>query len=160
MKSPVRHLPAMAKILIAHDFSPFGESAFDAGVRLAKDLGAGVVLVHAFQPPGPAMGVAGAPRTHDQQRAAAVLQYDGAVRLTSEWAERARGEGVDVETVAEEAEPADLVGRTAKAKDVAIVVVGTHGRTGLKRAVLGSVAESIVRQSDRPVLVVPRPAGS
>lgn len=46
------------------------------------------------------------------------------------------------------------LGRDLRA-DATIIVVGTHGRTGLKRLVLGSTAEVVVRHADRPVLVVP-----
>src|SRR5687768_13669887 len=57
------------------------------------------------------------------------------------------------------ASPADAIRSSSRSLNVDIIVMGTHGREGLSRALLGSVAESVIQQSDRPVLTV-RPIAS
>lgn len=49
--------------------------------------------------------------------------------------------------------------RVAREVDADTIAVGTHGRTGVRRALLGSIAEAVVRHSDRPIMVVPLTAG-
>ena len=67
------------------------------------------------------------------------------------------GAGRVRETVRLMADPADAVLEAARETDVDLLVLATHGRRGLTRALLGSVAEKIVRHADRPVLVLPGP---
>jgi nucleotide-binding universal stress UspA family protein len=83
------------------------------------------------------------------------ITEDDAVTLSTEWASRARQQGVEVETVVRVETPHKLLREEAERTHAILVVVGTHGRTGARRLVLGSVAEKVVRHSDRPVLVVP-----
>jgi nucleotide-binding universal stress UspA family protein len=54
---------------------------------------------------------------------------------------------------------AEALGAAAEELDASLVIVGTHGRTGIARAVLGSVADKILRTVHRPTLVVPPPLG-
>lgn len=145
----------MPRIVIATDFSKTSRVGFDAGVRLALDLGADVVLVHAMPGPGPAHGIAGGRVQRDIRAHVAELETDDVVTLTQEWAEQARAQGVTVHTVAEEASPPELILRAADEYDASIIVVGSHGRGGLGRLVAGSVAEAVLRKSTLPVLVVP-----
>lgn len=148
----------MAKtlILVGVDFSPFGEAAFDAAIKLAKDLNAGLLLVHAFQrgfiePDEPSLMAASIPDLEG------VEEENDAVEMSTEWASRARGQGVQVQVETARGPPAGVIADAAKRHDAAMIVIGTHGRSGLSRLVLGSVAEAIVRHADRPVLVVPMP---
>ena len=62
---------------------------------------------------------------------------------------------VPVHEVIEEGEAADVICRAAEQRGVDVIVVGSHGRTGLGRFFLGSVSEHVVRHSPCPVLVVP-----
>ena len=134
--------------MAAVDFSPPSRRAFDAAVRLAGDLGASLVLVHAFEP----MPKAGARGPVGQAKAEIdVAEWE---ELCETWAAEAR-KSVDVETVAREGKPADVIHEVAAERKATLVVVGSHGRTGVKRAVLGSVAEAVVRRSKVPVVVVP-----
>jgi len=70
--------------------------------------------------------------------------------------EAAQKEGVSVQAFVMSGKPADAVIETAKEKDADLIVVGSHGRTGLERLLMGSVAERIIVLSDRAVLVVKR----
>ena len=67
----------------------------------------------------------------------------------------AESDGIDVETVRSIGLPAEEIIETIRAEGADLVVMGTQGRTGVKRALLGSVAESVVRQSPVPVHLVP-----
>lgn len=134
--------------MAAVDFSKHSRKAFDAAVRLAGDLEAKLVLVHAFTPM-PRVG-ARDPIGQAKVEIDAVEWKD----LCEQWAADAR-KTVDVETVGREGKPADVVAKVVAEHKAALVVVGSHGRTGVKRAVLGSVADAIVRSSKVPVVVVP-----
>lgn len=139
----------MPAIVAAVDFSKPSRRAFDAAVGLAKDLGAKLVLVHAFTPAP--LGTRD-PIGQVKAEVDAVEWRD----LVQSWGAEAR-RSVDVETVAREGKPADVIAAAVAEHAAMLVVVGSHGRTGIKRAVLGSVAEAVVRTSKVPVVVVPAP---
>lgn len=65
-----------------------------------------------------------------------------------------RADGVDLETNLVEGSPAKEIGRYAAANDIDVIVMGTHGRSGVDRLLLGSVAERVVRSSEIPVLTI------
>lgn len=134
--------------MAAVDFSKHSRKAFDAAVRLAGDLDAKLLLVHAFAP----MPRVGARDPIGQAKTEiAVEEWK---QLCEEWASAAR-KTVAVETIGREGKPAEVVAKVVAEHKAAYVVVGSHGRTGVLRAVLGSVAEAIVRSSKVPVVVVP-----
>jgi nucleotide-binding universal stress UspA family protein len=137
------------KILIPIDFSPFSECALELGASLARDLGAKVSLVHALNLPGYPL--------NDRQTAtpAALLITEMrkmARKKIQEMAARARLSGT-AEVV--EGSPTMAICGYAAAADVDLIIISTHGRSGLKHALLGSVAERVVRHADCPVLVLP-----
>lgn len=128
----------------------------EAGVALAQDLKARVLLVHAIPRLGPVLG-GGMTGDPDPWRdlVQAETAEDEATELSSDWAQWARKQGVEVDVAAAVHAPAKYICEQAAAAKAMIVVVGTHGRTGLRRLTLGSVAERVVRHADRPVLTVP-----
>jgi len=145
-------------VIIAVDFSDTSQAAMRAGGALAKDLGAKVVLVHAFSAP-PRIPDPGRDHTPDPITAVRLeIEMDEAVELSTKWADELRGMGLEVETVARPGGAHDVVLEEAHRHGAGLIVVGTHGWTGLKRFVMGSVAEAIVRGAETPVLVVPAPA--
>ncbi|ESP87877.1 universal stress protein [Candidatus Halobonum tyrrellensis] len=81
-----------------------------------------------------------------------------AARATDAVADDARAAGVDVETSVEQGSVHERILARATETDADAIVVGTHGRGGVERYLLGSVAEKVVRLADRPVLVVPADA--
>lgn len=141
-------------LLVAVDFSAVGRAALDAAIALARDLRARLVLVHAFQrafmAPELAPGIAA--RVQDQE---SKVEEADAIDLSTDYASVARAAGLTVETETAEGDVAAVVVEAARRHDATLIVVGTHGRTGVKRLVLGSTAEVVVRHADRPVLVVP-----
>lgn len=71
---------------------------------------------------------------------------------------RCESAGVSVTTTLLEGRPAHRITTYADENDVDLVIMGTHGRAGVSRLLLGSVTESVIRRSDRPVLTVPKDA--
>lgn len=138
-------------ILVAYDFSEHARLALETAVDLATRFGSELHLIHVLQPPVYAdLAFAGAAPTP--------LDL-GAVRkgVADSLAEVARGTGgkVKIDTsVVEGASIADRIGEKAEEIGADLLVMGTHGRTGLAHAFLGSVAERTLRRSPCPVLTV------
>ncbi len=143
----IRHL------LVAHDFSETAQHALSLALDLAESLGAKVTVMHAFElpvygfPEGPAMtsDFAG-----EIERAARVA-LQGVVA-------RARRKGVEMDAVLRQGAAWSEIDEVAKESGVDIIVIGTRGRRGIARALLGSVAEKVVRTAPCPVLTVHGPA--
>jgi nucleotide-binding universal stress UspA family protein len=122
----------------------------DLGGALARDLGARVELIHAVGVPYYPM--------EDQYTALATFTLleesrKAASRELEDMAARAHLRGASIEVV--EGPPALSICDYASRAEADLIIISTHGRSGLRHAVLGSVAERIVRYADCPVLVVP-----
>ena len=138
------------------DFSDASRAAMEVAADLARRQGADLVLLHAYPIPGytfPDGSVVASPKMMQELA-------DQAERHLEEW--RAAAEGLvgapRVTTHKAVGEPAAEIVAYAKERRVDLVVVGTHGRTGLEHALMGSVAERVVRRAHCPVLTV-RPPG-
>jgi len=138
-------------VLCPVDFSETSRAALRYAVGMCARFDAELTLLHVFQPPGftlpEGMVVAGAD-------AFATLMRDVEVALTT-WrqeAERLGGRAVKTDTAMGSTHP-EIV-RYADEHAVDLVVIGTHGRTGIAHALLGSTAEKIVRYAHCPVLTV------
>lgn len=144
------------KLLVALEFSETGRAALAAAIGLAKDLGATLVLVHVFQrafmKAELPVNLQVAARPPDLEAQAELADAEA---LATTWAGEARAAGVAVETETPRGDTVQALLDSARRHDATLIVVGTHGRTGLHRLVSGSVAEHVVRHADRPVLVVP-----
>ncbi len=139
------------KVLCPVDFSDPARAAMNAAVEIAKHLDAELVLFHAYQLPGytlPEGSVVASPMMLQElaDRAEVHLQ---------DWKGLAAGLGVR-RVSAEKAigEPAFEIVEAARVRGCDLIVVGTHGRTGLAHALLGSTAERVVRRAGCPVLTV------
>ena len=131
-------------ILVPIDFSPSSEQALDYACELAGKLGAVVHLVNALGPVG---------ELPLSQRMIDELAGEHARGLDDLMVHR-RGLARFGPPIIEAADPRDLILAAAARVDADLIVMGTHGRRGLSRFVLGSVAEDIVRRSPCPVLAV------
>ena len=149
------------KIVYPTDFSPAAEAAFDTAQRLARDSNALLLIVHVFEPsslniapavppltvappqlPGNTEEAARQARQHLEQ----VIPDDQKIRYEHRFVEGVPTK--EIPKLADEVKP-DLI------------VMGTHGRTGLSRLLMGSVAETVVRHANCPVLTLREPvAGS
>ena len=131
------------RILVPIDFSAPSEAALAHARTLAERFDSALHLLHVGENLF-LRAVAGDP--HSLQEAAIRQLQD---QLTE--ADRRRGA---VAVVERSDEPASEILRYAEAAGIQLIVVGTHGRTGLARLVLGSVAEAVVRAAPCPVLTV------
>ena len=138
------------KILVPTDFAESSRAAEDVALELAQRFAVPLTVVHIY--PVPATIYTGVPFV---PVADYVQAFEDAAKdqLNSE-AERLRGKGVEVSTVLKMGAPWEEILEIAKKVDVGLIVMGTHGRRGLPRALLGSVAEKVVRLSPVPVLTI------
>jgi nucleotide-binding universal stress UspA family protein len=140
------------RIFCPIDFSDASRAAMELAADLARRFGAELLLLHAYPIPGytfPDGSVVASPRMMQDLA-------DQAVRHLEEW--RADGEKlVGAARVSGETaigEPATEIVAAAKRRGADLVVMGTHGRTGLEHALMGSIAERVVRRAHCPVLTV------
>lgn len=142
------------KILVATDFSPDADEALAWAADLGRRFGARVTVTHVMEPLAPGLPagytvadlpersvIAGQLRRHLDRTARAMQAEQGLEEVDSE-----------LLSGSPYAEIVDL----ARAGDFDLVVVGTHGRTGIKRILMGSVAERVMRHAPCPVLIVGR----
>jgi nucleotide-binding universal stress UspA family protein len=141
------------RILVPIDFSETSNRALDDAIDLARALGASVSVVHVYQVPAYAFldaTVVAPAELAAQLSDAAQKGLDAAVASRKE-------RGVELRGILAEGIAWEEVNRLCKELPADLVVVGSHGRRGLPRALLGSVAEKIVRTCLAPVLVIHGP---
>jgi nucleotide-binding universal stress UspA family protein len=141
------------RILHATDFSAASKAAFRQAVELARANRAELTLVHVLSPVVPMAGdgYVSAQVYADLEAAA----HAAAAKQLRALAARARARGVSrVRSFVYEGQPHERITRAARARRADLVVIGTHGRTGLARLFLGSVAARVVTLATRPVLTV------
>lgn len=139
-----------SRICCALDFSETSRLAMAEAAEMARHCGAQLTLVHVHPPPPQVSADLLASARALEELASVDLARDLAVWRTE--AERLAATSVRTALVA--GDPAAEILRYARDHGVDLLVLGTHGRTGLKRLVLGSVAERVVRQAPCPVMVV------
>ena len=144
----------IASVLVAVDLSKHSRRALEMAHRLASGLGAALHVMHCFTPPGFAYthsrALAGSSYVVEAERAAEEHEL-------GQWMQEADWGTVPVTHATVEGVPEDTILETGDDHD--LIVMGTHGRTGLARFLLGSVAYSVLRRAEMPVLVVPGRAG-
>jgi nucleotide-binding universal stress UspA family protein len=136
------------KILHPTDFSEPSGFAFQVACWLARDCGAKLVLVHIVTPPIIAYGEGVMPPIME-----ANLE-EGRRKLTRL---QPLYSGINVEYRVAQGDPATEILEVAQETKSDVIVMGTHGRTGLGRLLMGSVAEQVVRKASCPVLTVKTP---
>jgi len=145
-------MAAIRKILVATDFSAEARRAQQAALDLARQLGASVTLLHVYQLPVYTFfdGVSFVPPP------SVVVQIVSDVAAALNAAkDAATSSGVAVDTASEQGVPYEDIVRYAAEHAIDLIVMGTHGRHGLRRLAMGSVAERVVRNAHVPVLTVP-----
>lgn len=140
------------RILHPSDFSRASGAAFAKAVEMAKANAAELLVVHVLTPAVPMVGDGYvSPKVYEEieasARAAAQKQLD---RLLA----RAKKAGVRAKGVLMDGVPHEQIVRMARSKRADLVVIGTHGRTGLAKFFLGSVAGRVVSIASCPVLTV------
>jgi len=147
-----------SRILVPIDFSTGADEAAVVAAAMARQLGGSIELVHVYNPPSIMLpdGSTFAPTPAQLVEASDHAEHalDAARRALV-----ARvGDGVRVDSCTRIGAAADEIVRLADSGKYDLVVMGTHGRTGIRRLVLGSVAEKVLRRASIPVLTVRDPA--
>ena len=138
------------RIVMATDFSELADRAAEVAIELAELAGARLGWVHAMEIPSQSRALFGeadtsSPVDRARRRAGQILE---------EWRERAVGEGLESDATRLEGSPGSEIVRFAREQEADLIVVGSHGHTGLRLALVGSVAERIARDAHCSVLVV------
>ncbi len=139
------------KILVPTDFSDFSNKALDYAMALAKAHDAEVLVLHVTAPPSYPVETSIAAEVYEEIEDR--MRQDAEKRLAEIL------EGEDARTVAThtrvaEGSPFVQIIRIAREEDVDLIVIATHGVSGIKHLLLGSTAEKVVRKAPCPVLTV------
>jgi nucleotide-binding universal stress UspA family protein len=139
-------------VLVPIDFSATADRALAYAIALAQQLHARLTLLHVLDL---------TPVTMEEMTAGVVATYlddleTDAQHLLQSSLERVRHAGLQGESLLVQGTPTQTIVDTAGEQGVDLIIMGTHGRTGLAHVFLGSVAEHVVRQGPCPVLVVRR----
>lgn len=150
-KRPLRRPGSgLRRIFFATDFSAASNPAWRKALEIAKSSGASLTILHVVAPL--ALG-------HSARWAYAELEAElrtDARRRLEALRRRAQTNGVTAETLLLRGEPHVEIARAARARRAGWIVVGTHGRTGLAGAFIGSVASRVVATAPCPVMTVRR----
>lgn len=133
----------LKKILVPVDFSTRSKKALHYAISLARQFGAELTVLHVVQsyPPIPEMGPVDVESVQDAHEELAVFQ-------------EAIGQAVASKTVVRTGTAYEEIIKASKELDIDLIVLSTHGRTGLEHVLLGSTAEKVVRHAGCPVLIV------
>jgi nucleotide-binding universal stress UspA family protein len=151
-------VPTFSKILAPTDFSDDSNLALKYAIELAQKFSAEVILVHVDQPLAPVMVSELNPgldfgtmnRIAEEQRMLALRELD---RTT----ERVRESGIKTRSLMRVGAPFLEIINMAQSEGADLIVMGTHGRTGLSHVLMGSVAERVVNKAPCPVLTIRHP---
>jgi len=140
-------------ILLALDGSPLAEAAVPHARALAKAFGARVTLLSVVQPVGiyPQSGVVGpvvSIALNVEEEMESVRRYLRTI------AEQFEAEGINVEEVVREGDAASQICDYAHESRADLIVMSTHGRSGVQRWVYGSVADKVLRGANVPILLI------
>lgn len=139
------------RILIPTDGSECSDKAVETGVALAKTLDAEVIFLYVIENPYLATESPEWAERHSELETELTQMADNALGSASAQAE---AQGVTAITATESfARPQDVIIEMADRYD--LIVMGTHGRTGWRKVIIGSVTERVLHRSTKPVMVIP-----
>ncbi len=134
-------------ILHPTDFSRAAESAFELACTLASQHQAKLLLVHVVSPPPP-------PPLPYNEAGLGTIEEDAELAYTLLEEMRQAKSQIPIEYVLAEGAPAAEICRIAQETSTDLIVMGTHGRTGLTNLVMGSVAEQVLKQAPCRIMTV------
>jgi nucleotide-binding universal stress UspA family protein len=140
-------------VLVPVDFTETSDRALEYAIELARRFEARVTVMHAYQIP-----VYGFPDAAYITSAELAAQISAAAqKRLDEIVESHKTAGVEMIAVLRDGVAWEEINAIASETHADLIVIGTHGRRGLSRALLGSVAENVIRTSTLPVLVIHGP---
>jgi nucleotide-binding universal stress UspA family protein len=146
-------------ILVPTDFSECARRAVPVAAELARLLGARVVCLHVVEPVVQPIGWTPVAEPMPAPELGERLE-ESAARDMPAFSKSEEFAGLEVEDLLAHGEPAAEIVRVAEERGAGLIVISSHGRTGLGRIIFGSTAESVVRHARCPVLVVKPDKGS
>jgi nucleotide-binding universal stress UspA family protein len=142
------------RIVVPTDFSGGSEEAWALAQRIAEAVGSEIVLVHVSVEP-PSYGEASLPLDTGWQVIESARKW--VEQELEKWAGAAREKGISVRTLVRTGSPYQEIVNLATDERADLVAMGTHGRSGVSRLLLGSVADRVIRLAPCPVLTVRKP---
>jgi nucleotide-binding universal stress UspA family protein len=139
------------RILVATDLTEASQPALTRAIELARKNEAELLITHAYHPPSVAQA--------DSFASGIYEEWDRTMRAHAEeklrpLVEDAKRQGVKARAIVVSGAPYDAITETAREKGADLVVMGTHGRTGVSRFFLGSVASRVISTAPCPVMTV------
>jgi len=144
----------LKRILVPTDFSEHSERAAVYAVELAKRYGAEIHCIHVSDIPADLLATSTYYMTGPSEQFVEQVREEGQKGLETFVSKNFAG--LEVKAVFLQGRPFVEIIRYARDEKIDLVVIATHGRSGLKHALFGSVAEKVVRKAPCPVLVVRR----
>lgn len=136
-------------IVVPTDFSHHADHALDYAVEMATKLGARIVVLHAYSLPSSGISI---PTTFVTDLMGQIAEAaDDALKAIQE---RYKASGVRLDMVLRQGDPRQEIIGYAKENHAWLICMGTQGRRGLSRMLIGSVAEEVLREAPCPVLTV------
>ena len=146
----------LKRILLPTDFSGCANYALPYAAAIARAVGATVICVNVVEPIVPAVGYTGMVEAMPIAEMSEQME-DSAERELPDVMRCEELRGLKVEEVIGHGDAAAEIVRVADERDADLIVISSHGRTGLGRIIFGSTAEAVVRHAHCPVLVVKPP---
>ncbi len=147
----------MQKILFATDYSEASRHSLPFATSLARDMGATLLIAHVtdreLYPVGEHFDEDPPPSPTEMHDLESIVPTDPQVKYEHHLVYGEPGSAASVK-------PAEEIVKLAQKEDVDAIILGTHGRTGLSRLLMGSVAESVVRNAPCPVVTIKLPEDS
>ena len=140
-------------VLVPVDFSDHSREALDTAIQIAHLFGSTVHLLHCYHVQTAGIspyGIVLPSGYYEDIR-------DAAAKRLSDWSELLSKEGIETESILSADSPSTAINLAATEIQADLIVMGTRGLSGLKHAMLGSVAERVVRLAPCPVLTVKHP---
>ena len=144
----------LERILVPVDFSSCSLEAAEAAAALAGPHGARIVLLYIPELPGPIKADALIQPTPGAEPIPLIDFYTLRAEEKFKPYRAALGDHLEATRVVPGKKPADLILQIAEELGVDMIVMGTHGRQGMQRLLMGSVTEAVIRGTARPVLVI------
>jgi nucleotide-binding universal stress UspA family protein len=145
---------AFRRLLVSLDRSALAEAALPPAVAIAKSFDAELLLFHVWDESGYTFDPSHDPQVERIMRDT----YAYSEQYLNDMAQRLAAQGARVRWVAESGNPADHILKAADSQSADLLIMSTHGSSGVVRSALGSVADSVLRRARKPLLVVRPPA--
>ena len=146
--------PDIKKVLVPIDFSDYSKNSLRYAVNFAKQFNAEIYLIYVVEPviypPDFSMGQIAIPSVNAEWDERAKVELDNLAKTEIP-------EGVNVKTILKNGKPFLEIIDTASEENIDLIIIATHGHTGMEHLLFGSTAEKVVRKAPCPVLTLREP---